>query len=580
MLTRVLYVSALLAAFCVSARAATPPQWQEVRSSHFTVITDSNEKQARHILDQFERMRWMFHTLFPDFNVDPVSPVVVLAAKNSKTFQSLEPEVYLAAGQLKLAGLFMRAADKNYVLLRLDAEDEHPFAAIYHEYTHMQFSGASEWLPLWFNEGFAEFIQNTEIRDKNVLVGEASADDILYLRQNRIIPLPILFKVDAKSPYYHEEQKGSVFYAESWALTHYLFITDRQKGTNRVMDYLSLVSRHEDPVRAAEKAFGDLKQLQNGLEEYIQRSVYMHFVFSSAAAPIDESSYLVRMLTESESEAARADFLAYVGRVKDARALLDTVLKDDPNNIQAHETMGFMEFHEGHRDEARKWYGEAVKLGSQNYLAHYDYAGLCMSHGGMEQSKEIEENLRAAIRLNPRFSPAYDELASVLMSLDRGDDAVSVLQALVKASDKPGEVARARQKIARIGQAAAARAQHAAREKAQTEAQAREALEVVELGPRHPTEPTTGPRHEALGVIRAVACSYPAAIELRVEGEKKAVFLYSNNYFKLDISALGFTPEASLNPCTGMEGMKARVQYAESSDKTIDGQIVAIELRK
>jgi hypothetical protein len=157
---------------------------------------------------------------------------------------------------------------------------------------------------------------------------------------------------------------------------------------------------------------------------------------------------------------------------------------------------------------------------------------------------------------------------------------VSVLQALVKASDKPGEVARARQKIARIGQAAAARAQYAAREKAQTEAQAREALEVVEVGPRHPTEPTTGPRHEALGVIRAVACSYPAAIELRVEGEKKAVLLYSNNYFKLDISALGFTPEASLNPCTGMEGMKARVQYAESSDKTIDGQIVAIELRK
>jgi hypothetical protein len=83
-----------------------------------------------------------------------------------------------------------------------------------------------------------------------------------------------------------------------------------------------------------------------------------------------------------------------------------------------------------------------------------------------------------------------------------------------------------------------------------------------------------------IGVIRGVQCSDPTVIEFKVEGAKKAVSLYSNNYHKLEITALGFTPEATLNPCTGMEGMKARVQYAESSDKTVDGQAVAIELRK
>jgi hypothetical protein len=35
-----------------------------------------------------------------------------------------------------------------------------------------------------------------------------------------------------------------------------------------------------------------------------------------------------------------------------------------------------------------------------------------------------------------------------------------------------------------------------------------------------------------------------------------------------------------MNPCHDLDGMKARVMYAESSDKTIDGQIVAIELHK
>jgi hypothetical protein len=34
-----------------------PENWLEVRSPHFIVLSDSNEKQARHVADQFERMR-------------------------------------------------------------------------------------------------------------------------------------------------------------------------------------------------------------------------------------------------------------------------------------------------------------------------------------------------------------------------------------------------------------------------------------------------------------------------------------------------------------------------------------------
>jgi hypothetical protein len=81
-------------------------------------------------------------------------------------------------------------------------------------------------------------------------------------------------------------------------------------------------------------------------------------------------------------------------------------------------------------------------------------------------------------------------------------------------------------------------------------------------------------------LIRGVQCSYPAVIEFKVESAKKTVSLYNNNYFKLEFSALGYTPEGELHPCKDIEGMKARVQYAESTDKTVDGQVVAVELRK
>jgi hypothetical protein len=43
---------------------------------------------------------------------------------------------------------------------------------------------------------------------------------------------------------------------------------------------------------------------------------------------------------------------------------------------------------------------------------------------------------------------------------------------------------------------------------------------------------------------------------------------------------MNFTPKSDLNPCTDIEGFKAKVEYAEVSDKSIAGQIVAIELSK
>ncbi len=95
MLRQFAYVSLLATTLCGRAFAA-PEQWLQVSSQHFTVITDSNDKQGRHILDQFERMRWMFHALFPKSNVDPSFPILVIAPKNEKGFQQLEPEAYLA----------------------------------------------------------------------------------------------------------------------------------------------------------------------------------------------------------------------------------------------------------------------------------------------------------------------------------------------------------------------------------------------------------------------------------------------------------------------------------------------------
>jgi len=616
---RLLRLLALLGTTSSSFAFASADQWIEISSPHFKVITDSSDKQGRHTLDQFERMRWMFQTLFPASKVDPPLPIVVVAVRNRQQFQMFEPAAYLAKGQMNLAGFFLRTGDKNYVLLRFDTDEEHPYSTIYHEYTHLEFSDSMEWMPLWLSEGLAEFIQNTEIRNKDVLVGQPSKDDILYLRQHALLPVATLFRVDHDSPYYHDEQKGSVFYSESWALTHYLEITDRERGTHLLQDYVSMVSQHQDPVESAGKAFGDLKRLQATLEEYIRSSSYKQFIMNSAAAPIDESTYVSKPISQVQVDALRADFLVYMQRDPEAKALLDAVLKADPGNAQAYETLGYLAFRDGDRDSARKFYEQAVKADSQSFLANYYYAALSIDHGDTSNDPQIESSLRAAIRLNPKFAPAYDQLsalfamrhknldeahalnlkaiqqdprnlayrlnaANVLMTMNRYDDAAAVLRSSVNVAANAVDAAMLQSRLKEVESIQALDAKPSAIITAPPTGvvgiKSTEGLVNVIQPPKHPNESPDGPKHIAVGVIRKVQCSYPAVLEFEVETAKEPISLYTNNYLKIDLAVLGFTPKGSLDPCINFEGMKARVQYAEGSDKTVDGQVIAVELRK
>ena len=618
---------ALLLAFTATLSAhAAQEAWLEVRSPNFIVVSNADEKQARHIADQLERMRAIFETLYPESNAGPEFPIVALALKDKKSFQTLEPEAYLAKGQLDLAGLFLAVPDKSYILLRLDAQGEHPYATIYHEYTHFRVRKNSDWLPLWVNEGLAEFFQNTEIAGKEVYLGKPNSDDIEYLRQNSLLPLTTLFKVDQNSPYYHEEQKGSVFYAESWALVHYLQIKDFPTHAHRLADYLQLVSQNVDSVTAAQRVFGDLNQLKRDLDFYVGQAIFLEFK-AAVSINVDDTAFEVHALTLPQANAVRADFLAYEKRTKDAHALLDNVLHDDPNNMQAHETMGYLSFLEGNIPAAQNWYGQAVKLGSESYLAHYYFASMSMQDGNLsaQDAAAVEASLRKAIELNPSFAPPYDALATLYASqhekmdethmlnlqalaLDPGNlayrlntasilreqgkqaDAIQVLQHALTVAKTPQDRElvesrlQATQRYEQEQQARMDKAQAAQNKAAPAPSSAQGQILISENaagnGAKHPDETPHGPMREFSGTVRGAACSYPSVLELKIADASKTLSLYSNNFYKIDFSTANFAPKGSLDPCRDLLGLKADVRYSETSDRAEDGQIVSVVLSR
>jgi Flp pilus assembly protein TadD len=608
-----------------------PENWVQVRSPHFMIVSNSNEKQARRVADQFERMRSVFHQLFPKLRIDPSTPIIVLAINDEKDFRALEPAAYLAKGQLKLAGLFLTALDKNYVLMQLDAAGDHPYATIYHEYTHLLLSNA-DWMPLWMNEGLAEYYQNTDIREKDVSLGEPSTENVMLLRQYPMLPLATLFTVDHTSPYYHEENKGSIFYAESWALTHYLRVKDSQENTHRLTEYSTLLAQNVDAVTAATRAFGDLKKLQSALEDYVRQNAF-HYMKVAAATDVDESAFQAQALTALQADAIRADFLAYNERTADAQALLDRILQEDPDNVSAHETSGYLAFRQGHLDEARNWFAKSVKLDSQNFLAHYYFAAMSMN-GTLAPADEaqVENSLRASIKLNPSFGPSYDALcrflgmrrrnleearmmglnaveleptninyrlnvANVLLLMERGKDAEAVIRNAMHLAKNPQETAMAENFLQHAEEYVEAQDE---RRKFNDEIKA-ETAQVTATGnvpeadgasaspssslsssasPRPAAEEPVpnGPYHFMVGVLKDVRCN-SSAMDLNLVSNGKTLGLHTGNYFKLSFSVLNVRLKGDLNPCVDLEGKTAKVQYAESASKHA-AVLVAIELHK
>jgi tetratricopeptide (TPR) repeat protein len=593
--------------------------WIEVTTPHFVVVTNANEKQGRRAADQFERMRAVFHTAFPKLKLDPGSPIIVLAIKDEKDFRALEPEAYLAKGSLKLGGLFLRAADKNYVLMRLDAEGDHPYSVIYHEYTHLLMSKSAEWIPLWMNEGLAEFYQNTDIREKEVSLGEASPENILLLRQSKLLPLATLFTIDEKSPYYHEENKGSIFYAESWALMHYIQTKDFKEKTSRLAEYANLLTQNVDPVTAATRTFGDLNRLYSSLEGYVRQGSFSYLKMNSAT-DVDDSTFKLESLSPPQADAIRADFLAYNNRTADAQALLDQALQADPKNVSAHETMGFLAFRQGQLDEAKKWYAQAVQLDSKSFLAHYYYAAITMNSTptGPDDS-QIEKSLRTSIQLNPSFAPSFDRLAvflamrqrdldeahrmglmavaldpanigyrinvaNILVAMGQGKNAVNVARETAKLAKTPAENQAAQNELVRVLQYADYQERVGGRTQEIKDETSASQIEVTSsvVAPRPLLQKQfvpSGPHHFLVGVLKNVRCA-DSGMDLTVASGEKILPLRSDNYYKIEFTALNVQLRGDLKPCTDLENRPAKVEYVDSADKSDIPHLIAVEIHK
>jgi len=424
---RSLVASVVAAIFLSLVAQARQQAWVEVQSPNFIVVSNAGENEARRAASQFERIRSVFQQSLAVAGNHPTPVITVLAVKDESSMRELLPEYWLK-GHSHPAGFFAVRLNRYYAAVQLDAQGTNPYETFYHEYYHTITIPYVPDLPLWLAEGLAEFFGHTSIEEKHVNMGETDPVLLEELRNSSLIPLSVLFQVDRNSPYYNEANKTSIFYAESWALAHYLMVGDRVAHKSLLNAYLNALGQGKSPNEAAAIAFGDLKKLQSDLQAYIHSSIYYHLKLP--APQLSDNEMKFRSLSEAEAEAYRGGFAAVRGRYQDATATLDDALRLDPNVALAHEYLALTQFFEGQRDKALEFASKAISLDPKNSFTRYLRAFLQTNGSGMGSTDpQTEDDLRQAIALSPNFAPPYGLLAVYLAATGRNlDEALALAQ--------------------------------------------------------------------------------------------------------------------------------------------------------
>jgi tetratricopeptide (TPR) repeat protein len=413
--------------------------WFEARSPNFIVVCNAGEKQARKTAIRLEQIRAIFRRTLTVANAHPTPLITVLAVRDEASMKALLPE-YWTKNRAHLAGVFIHDMDQYFAAVQLDAQGSNPYLTIYHEYYHSLTIPYFPNLPVWLSEGLADFYGNTQISDSGVEEGVPIPELIAELKEERFIPLDVLFKVDHQSPYYNEQNKISVFYAESWALTHYLMVGDKASHKSMLAAYLDALSHGATPEQAAAKGFGDLNSLQIALQTYIRRQTY-YDLKSGPPQEISASELLVRELSDADVDAYRGGFAVVRGRTQDAKPLLEEAVKLDPKSALGYEYLGFAEFRTGERAEAQADVNRAIELNSKNAMTRYLRARLESGQSGaVGDDAQMEDDLRTATMLSPEFAPPYGMLAVYLAT--KGQNSQEALAFAIRAvSLEPGNAA-------------------------------------------------------------------------------------------------------------------------------------------
>ena len=399
----------------VCAWAAGPEPWLKITSANFELFTTGSERSGRDLIRHFEQVRSFFVQAFGGA-ISSARPARIVAFRNEKEFAPYRPNEFASA-------FYQPGELHDFILMSNGGAENYPVAV--HEYTHLMVHQAGQKFPAWFNEGLADLFSSLQPMGNRIKVGQDLPGRVHTLNQERWIPLRTLLEVDHSSPYYNERSRAGIFYAESWALVHMLYLGPEYRPH---LKDLAAALKEDDPEAMFHKAYGkSVADVESDLHVYLKPDTIKVMVFD-LQLPKSVETPQIETGAGLPAQLALAELLSnYRGRTGQARAAYESLARENPQRWEVEAGWGEFSWHERKLDEAARHFARAVELGGQDPQLYLDYGRILYYTNRLTDAIDV---LLKAAHLNPDSDEVQFDLGSVYVRNGNWGAALAALRSV------------------------------------------------------------------------------------------------------------------------------------------------------
>jgi tetratricopeptide (TPR) repeat protein len=415
-----------LSVFVLIQPLVAADKWISIRSKNFMLVGSASEAEIRRVGRTLEEFRSAMAMMFPKMDQPSSVQTTVLVFKNDESFAPFKPQQN--GKPANALAFFQPGEDVNYIALTGAMASPN---IVLHEYVHFLTRENLTGLPLWASEGLAECYSTFEVngRGNEFTLGRVPERHLVTLSETGFMPFKKLFEVQQGSPEYNEASKQGIFYAESWALVHYLMFGAEGKRRSQFVQFLTALSKGDPFDDSFADAFQtDYGTLEDEVRNYLRKRSTWPTLKMTAKENllIDVRSMNVATLTEAESEYYLGDLLLHMNRLGEAETHLIAASSKAPTLTAAQASLGVLRVRQKKYDEALAILKKAVESDSKNHMVNFYYgytlervdSDTAGAAGAVSDRYEaMRTYAKKAIELGPRFVEGYALLARANLSL-------------------------------------------------------------------------------------------------------------------------------------------------------------------
>jgi tetratricopeptide (TPR) repeat protein len=302
--------------------------WRRLAGAGFSVVGTASDGDLRKVRQEIQLFRDSLRALFPSLRLDGPVPLNIVVFKDDRAFTPFKPR---SRGKPldNVAGYFSVHPERT-VIVMAPSSSEFTYRIIFHEYTHYLVHLNMRRVPLWLNEGLAEFYGTFRgsSMDGRSQLGRPIAWHVNTLVNGTRPPLRRLLSPDPGDMFRDPAAVG-MFYAQSWAFVHYLLLGDNGAHRSQLSAFLALQNSGQPLDAMVTRAFGaPLEQVEREFAAYVKPFSWP--VAQVTPARAEGTPPPIEPVGEVDALQEQADLLVWQGAFDEADRLLDKAQALDP----------------------------------------------------------------------------------------------------------------------------------------------------------------------------------------------------------------------------------------------------------